>query len=75
MRFAEVAVVTMLGCAGGILGAFVATLLKQRTIDIGMVANGAIAGLVAITAPSGYVELWAGPPIGFIGRPDRGASA
>ena len=67
VRFAEVAVVTMLGCAGGILGAFVATLLKQRTIDIGMVANGAIAGLVAITAPSGYVELWAGPPIGFIG--------
>ena len=57
----------MLGCAGGILGAFAATLLKQRTIDIGMVANGAIAGLVAITAPSGYVELWAGPPIGFIG--------
>jgi ammonium transporter, Amt family len=66
VRFAEVAVVTMLGCAGGILGAFVATLIKQRTIDIGMVANGAIAGLVAITAPSGYVELWAGPPIGFI---------
>src|SRR5215213_9313723 len=65
-RFAEVAVVTMLGCSGGILGAFVATLLKQRTIDIGMVANGAIAGLVAITAPSGYVEAWAGPPIGFI---------
>ena len=65
-RFAEVAMVTMLGCAGGILGAFVATLLKQRTIDIGMVANGAIAGLVAITAPSGYVEAWAGPPIGFI---------
>jgi Amt family ammonium transporter len=66
VRFAEVAMVTMLGCAGGILGAFAATLLKQRTIDIGMVANGAIAGLVAITAPSGYVELWAGPPIGFI---------
>ena len=32
-----------------------------------MVGNGMIAGLVAITAPSGYVELWAGPPIGFIG--------
>jgi Amt family ammonium transporter len=64
---AEVAVVTLLGAAGGILGAFVGTVLKQRTIDIGMVANGLIAGLVAITAPSGYVELWAGPPIGFIG--------
>ena len=67
VRMAEVAVVTVLGCAGGILGAFVATQIKQRTIDIGMVANGAIAGLVAITAPSGYVEAWAGPIIGFVG--------
>ena len=67
VRFAEVAMVTMLGAAGGVLGAFVATRLKQRTIDIGMVANGAIAGLVAITAPSGYVEAWAGPIIGFVG--------
>jgi Amt family ammonium transporter len=65
-RMAEVAVVTLLGCSGGIIGAFVATQLKQRTIDIGMVANGAIAGLVAITAPSGYVEIWAGPIIGFV---------
>jgi ammonium transporter, Amt family len=65
-RMAEVAVVTLLGCSGGVIGAFVATQLKQRTIDIGMVANGAIAGLVAITAPSGYVEIWAGPIIGFV---------
>ncbi len=65
-RLAEVAIVTLLGCAGGIIGAFVATQIKQKTIDIGMVANGAIAGLVAITAPSGYVEIWAGPPIGFV---------
>jgi ammonium transporter, Amt family len=50
-----------------VLGAFVMGQLKQRTIDIGMVANGAIAGLVAITAPSGYVEAWAGPIIGFVG--------
>jgi Amt family ammonium transporter len=65
-RMAEVGIVTLLGCAGGIIGAFVATQIKQKTIDIGMVANGAIAGLVAITAPSGYVEIWAGPPIGFV---------
>jgi Amt family ammonium transporter len=37
-----------------------------RTFDIGMTANGAIAGLVAITAPSGYVEFWAAPIIGFV---------
>jgi ammonium transporter, Amt family len=65
-RMAEVAIVTLLGCAGGVIGAFIATQLKQRTIDIGMVCNGAIAGLVAITAPSGYVEIWAGPLIGVV---------
>ncbi len=65
-RLAEVAVVTLLGAAGGVIGAFVASQLKLKTIDIGMVGNGMIAGLVAITAPSGYVEAWAGPPIGFI---------
>jgi len=66
-RLAEVAVVTLLGAAGGVIGAFVASQIKLKKIDIGMVANGVIAGLVAITAPSGYVEAWAGPPIGFVG--------
>jgi Amt family ammonium transporter len=65
-RSADICIVTLMGCAGGIIGAFVMTQLTQRTIDIGMVANGAIAGLVAITAPSGYVEIWAGPIIGFV---------
>src|SRR5947208_12589968 len=31
-----------------------------------MAGNGAIAALVAITAPSGYVELWAAPIIGLV---------
>jgi ammonium transporter, Amt family len=65
-RFGEVALVTVLGGAGGVIGAFVATQIFHRTIDIGMVANGMIAGLVAITAPSGYVEAWPAPIIGFI---------
>ncbi len=65
-RLAEVAVVTLLGSAGGVIGAFVASQLKLKTIDIGMIGNGMIAGLVAITAPSGYVEAWAGPIIGFV---------
>ena len=41
-------------------------LLKTKTLDIGMAGNGAIGALVAITAPSGYVELWAAVPIGLI---------
>jgi Amt family ammonium transporter len=66
-RFAEVAMVTMLGAAGGILGAYLMTVVLQRTVDIGMVCNGLIAGLVAITAPSGYVENFAAPIIGIVG--------
>ncbi len=66
-RFAEIAMVTMLGACGGILGAYVATVVLQRKVDIGMVCNGLIAGLVAITAGSGYVENWAAPVIGLVG--------
>jgi Amt family ammonium transporter len=65
-RFAEVAMVTLIGAAAGVIGAFLSTMAFQRTIDIGMVGNGMIAGLVGITAPSGYVEVWAAIPIGLI---------
>jgi ammonium transporter, Amt family len=66
-RMAEVLAVTNLGAAGGVIGAMLMTRLLQKTLDIGMIGNGAIAGLVAITAPSGYVEFWAAPIIGFVG--------
>ncbi len=65
-KFAEVIAVTNLGAAGGVIGAMIVGQLKQRTLDIGMIGNGAIAGLVAITAPSGFVELWAAPIIGLV---------
>jgi ammonium transporter, Amt family len=66
-RFAEVIAVTNLGAAGGVIGAMITGWIKQKTLDIGMVGNGAIAGLVAITAPSGFVEFWAAPIIGLVG--------
>jgi ammonium transporter, Amt family len=65
-RFPEIAMVTNLAAAAGVLMAVATMYLKSKTIDIGMAGNGAIAGLVAITAPSGYVELWAAPIIGGI---------
>ncbi|HEX7060082.1 MAG TPA: ammonium transporter [Solirubrobacterales bacterium] len=65
-RFAEVVVVTNLAAAAGVVAAVSIMYLKTRTIDIGMAGNGAIAGLVAITAPSGYVEYWAAPIIGAV---------
>jgi ammonium transporter, Amt family len=65
-RFAEVVVVTNLAAAAGVVAAVSIMFLKTKTIDIGMAGNGAIAGLVAITAPSGYVEYWAAPIIGAV---------
>jgi Amt family ammonium transporter len=66
-RFAEVAIVTLIGASAGVLGAMITSFTLTRTIDIGMTCNGLLAGLVAITAPSGYVEFWAALPIGAIG--------
>lgn len=65
--FGHVVAVTNLGAAGGVIGALIMVRLLLKTADVGMIGNGAIAGLVAITAPSGYVEMWAAPIIGFIG--------
>jgi Amt family ammonium transporter len=65
-RFAEVVVVTNLAAAAGVVAALAIMYLRTKTLDIGMAGNGAIAGLVAITAPSGYVEYWAAPIIGAI---------
>jgi ammonium transporter, Amt family len=65
-RFAEVAIVTNIAAGAGVLGAMAMSYLLTRTFDIGMSGNGAIAALVAITAPSGYVAYWAAPIIGFL---------
>ena len=65
-RFAEILMITNIAAAVGVLAAVPTARLKTGTIDIGMAGNGAIAGLVAITAPSGYVELWAAPIIGAV---------
>ncbi len=65
-RFAEILIITNLAAAFGVLAAVATARIKTGTIDIGMAGNGAIAALVAITAPSGYVELWAAPIIGAV---------
>jgi ammonium transporter, Amt family len=64
--FGEVMLNTQLAAAAGVIGASLAVWLKSRTLDVGMAGNGAIAGLVGITAPSGFVEYWAAPIIGLV---------
>jgi len=66
IRFADIVVVTNIAAACGVLGALVTIWLRTRKPDIGMACNGAIAALVAITAPSGYVNPWAATIIGFV---------
>ncbi|MDQ8043255.1 MAG: ammonium transporter [Solirubrobacteraceae bacterium] len=65
-RAAQIVLITMLAGGAGTLGAVVTAQLKTQTIDIGMAGNGMIAGLVAITAPSGYIDAWAAPIIGLV---------
>ena len=65
-RFPEVLLVTQLAASAGVVTAIAVAYWKTKSIDIGMAGNGAIGALVAITAPSGYVELWTAPIIGGI---------
>jgi ammonium transporter, Amt family len=65
-RFPEILVITQMAAAAGVLAAIATAHWKTKAIDIGMAGNGAIAALVAITAPSGYVELWTAPIIGAV---------
>jgi len=66
LHFADVVVVTNLAAAAGAVTALATVYAITRTMDVGMIGNGAIAALVAITAPSGYVEPWAGIVIGAV---------
>ena len=65
-RFAEVVITTNLAAAAGVLSAVAVAYWRTKAIDIGMAGNGAIAALVAITAPSGYVLPWAAVIIGAV---------
>jgi Amt family ammonium transporter len=62
LRIGMVATVTMLASASGALSAMLYVWLTTCKPDPGYTANGMLAGLVAITAPSGFVS----PVNGFI---------
>lgn len=64
---ARVAINTNLAAAaGGILAMFIVTKMFGKP-DLSMAMNGALAGLVAITAPCAFVDPWAAILIGAIG--------
>ncbi len=62
-----VAVNTNLAAAAGAISAMATVWLRFGKPDLSMTMNGALAGLVAITAPCAYVQPWAAIPIGAVG--------
>lgn len=67
LRIGLVAVDTMLaGALGSVVAMFYTWLTGTKKPDVGMMANGLLAGLVAITAPSGYVSPIAACIIGAV---------
>lgn len=65
-RVGIVAVATMLASAGGALTAAGYVIFKSGKPDPTMIANGLLGGLVAVTAPSGFIGATAGFIIGAI---------
>jgi Amt family ammonium transporter len=66
LRISVIAVNTLLaGAAGAVLVCYY-TFFKTGKVDIALTCNGALAGLVGITAPCAYVPTWAAVVIGLI---------
>ena len=66
LRIGSVAVNTMLAGCTGSFGAILYMWIRYGKPDASMSGNGLLAGLVAITAPSGFVNPTASAIIGFI---------
>ncbi len=66
LRISIIAINTFLAGAAGAVFVAYATYFKTGKLDIALTCNGALAGLVGITAPCAYVPPWAAVVIGFV---------
>ena len=66
LRIGIIAVVTLLAAGFGAMSAMFYTWWTEGKPNPGMMVNGMLAGMVAITAPSGYVGPLAGSFIGIV---------
>ncbi|CAH2716210.1 Ammonium transporter [Neobacillus rhizosphaerae] len=64
--FGFVAINTNLAAAAGTVAAMIISWMVLGKADVPMMLNGALAGLVAITASCAFVDTWAAVLIGFI---------
>jgi Amt family ammonium transporter len=63
----RVAINTNLAAAAGMIAALIAVYVANKKADLSMTMNGALAGLVAVTAPCAFVDPWAAILIGAVG--------
>ena len=66
LRIGTIAVDTMLAGCTGTFGAMLFMWMKNGKVDASMSGNGLLAGLVAITAPSGFVSTVGACIIGLV---------
>lgn len=66
LSFTDIALTTNLAAAAGVISAMVTAWIVMGKPDMSMTGNGAIAALVAITAPCAFVEPWAALVIGGV---------
>lgn len=64
---ARVAINTNLAAAAGAISAMIVVWSLTRKPDLSMIMNGALAGLVAVTAPCAFIDPWAAIVIGIVG--------
>jgi len=64
--FASIILTTNIAAAAGVMGVLLMMWMLRRKPDVGMMGNGALAGLVAITAGCAFVETTGAFTIGFI---------
>ena len=66
LRITVIAVNTMLASASAATIAMIISLIKYDKADVGLMANGLLAGLVAITAPCAFVTSFGAVAIGAV---------
>ncbi|MFN8110513.1 MAG: ammonium transporter [Thermoleophilia bacterium] len=64
--FTDAIVNSNLAAAAGVIGASAMSLILFKTLDVSQMGNGAIGGLVAITASCAFVDYWAGIVVGLV---------
>jgi ammonium transporter, Amt family len=67
LRISVIAANTFIAAAAGAVVMIIFTRINMGVIDLAFICNGALGGLVAITAPCAYVSPWAAAVIGLLG--------